>query len=383
MAYIGRQPTAAALTASDITDGIISTAKIADNAVTEPKTAWNDVPFRNIIINGDMSIAQRATSTASITSSGYQTIDRWHLALSSLGTWTQSQDTDVPTGQGFATSLKMDCTTADASPSSGDAMILQTRIEGQMLQYLKKGTASAESLTVSFWVKATKTGTNIVELRDNDNSRQISNSYTISSSDTWEQKEITFAGDTTGAFGNDNAKSLEIEFWLGAGTNYTSGTLATSWASATDANKAVGQVNHADSDSNNFWITGIQLEVGTVASNFEFLPVDVNLQRCFRYFENIAANNTFIGMGGSYLADYVGLHRYYTPKRGTPSIYQVSGTDYFRIYTGTSVSFDSFTIVYASQHSCLLYAQPTMTDNLVGWFTCNNASAKIALEAEL
>ena len=109
----------------------------------------------------------------------------------------------------------------------------------------------------------------------------------------------------------------------------------------------------------------------------------MNLQRCFRYFEHIAANNTFIGMGGSYLADYVGLHRYCTPKRGTPSITQVSGTDYFRIYTGTSVSFDSFTIAYASQHGCLLYAQPTMTDNLVGWFTCNNASAKIALEAEL
>ena len=239
--------------------------------------------FRNIIINGDMNIAQRATSASSLTSSAYNTMDRWHLALSSLGTWTQSQSTDVPTGQGFAKSMKLDCTTADASPSSSDAMILQTRIEGQMLQYLKKGTSSAESTTMSFWVKSNKTGTYICELRDNDNSRQISKSYTISSADTWEKKEITFAGDTTGAFDNDNAKSLEIEFWLGAGTDYTSGTLATSWASATNANKAVGQVNLADSTSNEWYITGVQLEAGTAASDFEFLPVDVNLQRCQRY----------------------------------------------------------------------------------------------------
>ena len=266
-------------------DKVVS-ASITDSSVTSAKVAAGVLQpnFRNIIINGDMNIAQRATSASSLTSSAYNTMDRWHLALSSLGTWTQSQSTDVPTGQGFAKSMKLDCTTADASPSSGDAMILQTRIEGQMLQYLKKGTSSAESTTMSFWVKSNKTGTYICELRDNDNSRQISKSYTISSADTWEKKEITFAGDTTGAFDNDNAKSLEIEFWLGAGTDYTSGTLATSWASATNANKAVGQVNLADSTSNEWYITGVQLEAGTAASDFEFLPVDVNLQRCQRYY---------------------------------------------------------------------------------------------------
>ena len=256
--------------------------KVASASITDGVLRPN---FRNIIINGDMNIAQRATSASSLTSSAYNTMDRWHLALSSLGTWTQSQSTDVPTGQGFAKSMKLDCTTADASPSSGDAMILQTRIEGQMLQYLKKGTSSAESTTMSFWVKSNKTGTYICELRDNDNSRQISQSYTISSADTWEKKEITFAGDTTGAFDNDNAKSLEIEFWLGAGTDFTSGTLATSWSSATNANKAVGQVNLADSTSNEWYITGVQLEVGTAASDFEFLPFDVNQIRCLRYYQ--------------------------------------------------------------------------------------------------
>jgi hypothetical protein len=242
------------------------------------------VNFRNIIINGDMSVSQRSTSASSITSSGYHALDRHRLAISSLGTWTISQSTDVPTGQGFGKSMKFDCTTADASPSASDVMWVQHRIEGQNLQYLKKGTSSAEKTTLSFWVKSNKTGTYIAELEDTDNSRHIAKSYTISSSDTWEKKTITFDGDTTGTLTNDNNTSLELHLYLGAGTNYTSGTLATSWASNTDANRAVGQVNLADSTSNEWYVTGIQLEAGSQASDFEFLPFDVNLKRCQRYF---------------------------------------------------------------------------------------------------
>jgi hypothetical protein len=111
----------------------LPTAALADGAVTTEKLVA-DVNFRNIIINGDMSIAQRSTSVASISTVGYYTIDRFKLTDASSGTWTQSQSTDVPTGQGFATSLKMDCTTADASPGSGDSLVLQQLIEGQMLQ---------------------------------------------------------------------------------------------------------------------------------------------------------------------------------------------------------------------------------------------------------
>ena len=138
MSYIGKSPTAAPLTSSDITDGIISTAKLADDAVTTAKTSYNDIPFRNLVINGDMSIAQRASSTASITGNGYHTIDRFNTINTTLGTWTQSQDTDVPSGYGFAKSLKMDCTTADASPASGDRLDIQQKFEGQNLQHLKK-----------------------------------------------------------------------------------------------------------------------------------------------------------------------------------------------------------------------------------------------------
>jgi hypothetical protein len=264
----------------------ITTPAIADDAVTNAKVSYNNNPFRNIIINGDMSIAQRATSTSSITSSGYHSLDRFRTSYDTAGTWTQSQSTDVPTGQGFAKSFKMDCTTANGSLSAGSFLAIQTKFEGQNLQYLKKGTSSAESLTLSFWVKSSKTGTHIANLYDADNNRSIAKSYTISSANTWEKKTITYAGDTTGAFGNDNATSLELKFILVAGTTYTSGTLATSWQSTTNANTAVGQINLADSTSNELYITGIQLEAGTSASDFEFLPHDVNKKRCERYYQN-------------------------------------------------------------------------------------------------
>jgi len=244
----------------------------------------NAVNFRNTIINGDMSIAQRATSSTGITGSGYYTCDRWRIGADTAGTWTQSQDTSVPTGQGFAKSIKLDCTTANGSLSAGSVLFYTQRIEGQNLQYLKKGTSNAESLTASFWVKSNKTGTYILMLDDTDNGRSFSKSYTISSANTWEKKTLTYAGDTSGAFSNDNNRSFDMRFWLAAGGDFTSGTLNTSWNSNTNANMAVGQVNLADSTSNELYLTGIQLEVGTTASEFEFLPVDINLGRCQRYF---------------------------------------------------------------------------------------------------
>ena len=240
---------------------------------------------RNLIINGAMTVAQRSTSTASITTSAYHTVDRWSTSLTTLGTWTQSQSTDVPSGQGFASSLKMACTTADASPAAGDRLLIRQALEGQNVQQLKKGTANAESVTLSFWVKSSKTGTYIVEIYDQDNTRNIAKAYTVSSANTWEKKEVTFSGDTTGAFDNDASASLYLNMWLGAGSTYTSGTLATSWQSATSANRAVGQVNLADSNTNEWYITGIQLEVGETATPFEHRSYGDELARCQRYCE--------------------------------------------------------------------------------------------------
>ena len=242
---------------------------------------------KNLLINGGMNIWQRGTSASSKTTSGYYTADRFRNTISSMGTWTYSQSTDVPSGQGFGYSLKLDCTTADASPAASDFHSLQHRIEGQNLQHLLKGSSSAKALTLSFWVKSNKTGTYIASIFDNDNSRNISKSYTISSASTWEKKEITFDGDTTGTLDNDNANSLQLEFFFGAGTDYSSGTLATSWESYTQANRAVGQVNLADSTSNEFYLTGCQMETGSVATDFEFEPYERTLSKCQRYYEHI------------------------------------------------------------------------------------------------
>ena len=350
MPFIGNKPSAVPLTSADIADGIITSAKIVDgtivnsdisttSAITLNKLSGNS-SFRNIVINGDMQVAQRNTSVASITTSAYNTLDRWYLPISSLGTFTMSQATDVPSGYGFAKSLKLDNTTADASPAAGDYMMLSQYFEGQNLQFLKKGTANAVSLTATFWVKSTKIGTFICELNDFDNSRSISKSYTVNVTNTWEFKTVTFAGDTTGAFDNDNARSLELNFWLGAGTTYTSGTLNTSWGTRTNANIAVGQVNIADNTSNDFLITGVQLEAGTSATDFEFLPIDVSLGRCLRYFEKSyeyatsAGTATSVGCiygSGSYAATTIyylnASYTYRVEKRASPTnvIYDMAG----------------------------------------------------------
>jgi len=316
----------------------------------------NTVGSKNIIINGDMSIAQRGTSTASVTSSGYYACDRWRTGFDTAGTWTISQDTDVPSAQGFQKSTKIDCTTANGSLSAGSLFYIQQIFEGQNLQYLKKGTSSAESLTVSFWVKSVKTGTYICELKD-DNNRTISKSYTIDSASTWEKKTITFAGDTTGTIDNDNTAGLEISWWLVAGTTFTSGTLQTSWDSLTNANRAVGQVNLADNTANNFWITGAQLEAGTTASDFEFLPYDVNLDRCLRYYELVGSGlGIFFANGHYYTNTYIRTsYKYRKIMRTAPSLDIASGTSYYRITrNGGTDYFDDLTLSSSADKSGLL-----------------------------
>jgi hypothetical protein len=307
----------------------------------------NNINFRNIIINGDMSIAQRGTSATGLGNGDSQyLIDRFKFSEAGAPTFefTMSQDTDVPTGQGFAKSLKMDCTTAQGSLASADGLRIEQRFEGQNLQYLKKGTSSAESLTLSFWVKSNKTGTYIAELFDNDNTRQISKSYTISASDTWEKKTITYAGDTSGSLGNDNGHSLDVRLWLGAGSNFTSGTLNTSWNSVTAANRVVGQVNLADSTSNEWYITGVQLEAGTTASDFEFLPHDVNEQRCLRYFyRSRNESNGTVWFGSMTNAALGCTHQFPVIMRATPTMgygwtSAYSGNTFVDIITGSAAT---------------------------------------------
>ena len=253
---------------------------------------------RNVVINGAMQVAQRGTSVASITGVGYRTADRWRQAVVSLGTWTQSVEADAPTGSGFRKSLKVLCTTADASPAAGDLVLIDQFLEGQNVQQFLKGTSSAKQFALSFWVKSNVTGTYIAELTDNDNTRSVSASYTVAVSGTWEKKTIIFPADTTGAFDNDNATSLVVRWYLGAGTNYTSGTLATTWVSTVTANTAVGQTNLAAATSNYWQVTGVQLEAGAVATPFEFEYYGVTLAKCQRYYTKLQSSTAaYIGQG--------------------------------------------------------------------------------------
>ena len=298
---------------------------------------------RRININGAMQVAQRGT----VVNAGneYGGPDRYKFVKND-GAYTISQDTDAPSGSGFASSFKVDVTSA-ASSTGNQYVYLRQMIEGQDLQQLKKGTSSAESLTLQFWVKSTKTGTYVVQLFDVDTSsnRQICKTYTVNSSNTWEYKTLTFAGDTTGAFDNDNAASLEINWWLYAGSTYTSGTLQTSWGAYSAANAAVGQVNAADNTSNNILFTGIQLEVGEKATPFEHRSFGDEIARCQRYYEQ--SNPTLSGSDGkqSFVAstgsDYLQAPTFKITKRASPTMAAHDGISEMD-GSSTSLTFGSF-----------------------------------------
>jgi len=278
---------------------------------------------RNIIINGAMQVAQRATSVSSVTTSGYKALDRFNIDLSSAGTWTISQDTNTPSG--FGSSMKFLCTAADASLGSSDRIAFRQYIEGQNVQQLKKGTSDAELVTASFYVKSNKTGTYILEFYDLDNSRHINKSYTVDTANTWEYKTITFEADTTGVLDNDNASSAMLHFWLGSGSSYSSGTLQTSWGANATNNRAVGNVNLADTVDNYWQVTGIQLEVGSQATPFEHASsFGEQLALCQRYYQNDLGGGCFATAQAT-VYDGLSPMRFPVIMRTAPTIVQ-SGT---------------------------------------------------------
>ena len=312
-----------------IIDGDLGIDKIKDGSVTSSDLASTvALGVRNLIINGDMQIAQRGASATGLTngSTGYHTVDRFQFVESGSPTsvWTMSQDTNVPSGYGFANSLKLQCTTAQSSIGASDSLYIFHKIEGQNLQHLKFGTVSAESLTLSFWVKSNKTGTYIAELYQTDATRAVSYAYTVSSADTWEKKTITYVGDTSGQIDNNNGTGLQIAFWLATGTDRSSGTLATSWATVNNPDRAVGQVNLGDSTSNYISITGVQLEVGDAASDFEFMPYDMELARCQRYYYKMSGGAQYLRFATGFVGagSTTTLYCYFHPKvamRATPT----------------------------------------------------------------
>ena len=261
---------------------------ISDNTGVSVLSRPNTKP---IIINGDMQIAQRATSATTIGNGndGYHTCDRWRFSElgAPTGEFTLSQDTDVPTGYGYRTSLKFDVTTADTAMAAADLFRLEYRTEAQDCRVFKYGTSLAETATVAFWVKSNKTGTYSFHIRQNDDLRGLTKTYTIDSADTWERKIINIPADTTGVIANDNGIGLMLYWNLAAGADYTSNT-QTTYGAVNDNMIATSQgVNVADSTSNEWLITGVQLEVGTHDVNsipdFQFEDAYSALDRCRRY----------------------------------------------------------------------------------------------------
>jgi hypothetical protein len=344
-----------------------------------------------------MQIAQRGASFSLTNGNSQFPVDRFKVFTEGSFAYTVSQSTDVPTGEGFTTSLKVDVTTAAGSPSAGDQTELQTNLEGQMLQHLKKGTSNAEKVTVSFYVKCTATGNLQLNLRDLDNARMIGSTFTINSSDTWEKKEIVFAGDTSGAFDNDNAGSLRVSIMLGSGSTYTGGAVPTAWEAYSNGDKNAGDtLNFSNSTSNDFLITGFQLEVGDQATDFEHLPHDIQLQRCFRYYISYSplvngGDNTDYVCNGSYYTDTVfnAIINLPTMMRTDPSIEDSNSSDYYRIYRSAGndaiATFDSSGI--SGGGLTIRFYVSGLTDNnksgQIGQVFVHNASAILAFSAEL
>jgi len=337
----------------------------------------------NFIYNGEMQIAQRGTSS---TSYGYQTVDRWKVNVS-VGAFTTSQDTESPNN--FSKSLKLDCTTA-ATASGNNNISIQQHLEGLDLQGIGAGTSDAKSLTLSFWVRSTKTGVFNTILYQKDGGKFAVQNTTISSANTWEKKTFTVAGNTADAIANDNTKSLTVEFWLDAGPDYRGGTVDGSWN--TWANNEAGEgitLNLGDNTANNFWITGIQLELGDFASDYAHKSYGDELARCQRYFYMKASGNQCGIADGRFLsaAEANFMVSFPVTMRAAPSIYQVTGGDYFKLiangYTGYVDG--NWTIQYAHINGTSHYAGPDTTGstNLAVQIFTNNSAARLGYSAEL
>jgi hypothetical protein len=369
-----------------------------DNTIRRPNA-------KPLIINGDMAVAQRSTSVTGISNgnSGYQTCDRIRFDESgTMGAALTITQESLTSGNaflnGFANAFKVDVTTADSSPDADDWSRLNMRIEAQDMKPFKKGTSNAEKYTLAFWVKATKTGTNTIELFDADNTRSIGGSYTISSSNTWEHKVVNFAADTTGAFADDNGEGLRISWSLSAGSNYTSGTLPSAWESSTVANTAPNQVNHFDSTSNNFHITGVQLEVGEYTSStlppFQHESFGDSLARCQRYYYfhvSEGINNdtdTTISLSSQYNSSSVkGFITFPTRMRATPTLDQNTGANMYRVYENNSnATMTSLTLSSESTRATGCFtagSSVSVTAGSCGALQTMDGTAFVAFNAEL
>ena len=384
----------------------IGTTGIADDAVTSAKVAPGVVDTEAqpnqapLIINGSMEVSQRGSS---FTSNGYQ-LDRWSFDESTDGAITVTQDSTVPSGQGFGKSIKFDVTTADGTIAANQYCQWTQFIEGQNLQLLKYGTSSAENLTLAFWIRSNKTGTyciRFVKEAGGQTRYECPIEYSISSADTWEKKIINLsptAGSTTlitnsaGAIVNSNASGYRIAWILASGTDFNSGTNNT-WTATSDRLGTTNQVNFLDNTSNELYITGVQLEIGEFTSStippFKHETYANNLARCQRYFQMRAeGNQKIIGIGNWGSGTQVDLTMEIPPMRTRPSIEYTTGSGYWTIAGGggSDNTLDNLNMNTWSTETNINLWTTTGAGGTAGYANhvySSNASAKLGLTAEL
>jgi len=247
---------------------------------------------KNIIINGAMQVAQRSTSeTGKGDADGYFTLDRFKMlhGATSAGRYTMSQST-VTDLEGFSNALKIDCTTADTSIAAGEALLFQHNIEGFNAQQLKATSTTTRAMTLSFYAKSNASRAISTELRFvNGTNRQASKLHTIGTS--WARYTFTVPAASSTQIDNDNSVEMQVNFWLHAGSTYTSGTLSATFEATNNANRAAGIGSIFASTDNTLEITGVQLEVAEQATPFEHRSFGEELALCQRYFRNVDTMN--------------------------------------------------------------------------------------------
>ena len=274
---------------------------------------------RNLIINGAMQVAQRGTDFNDVANGTY-TIDRYKLGKENTDEAVINIDQTTTAPDGFSNSLKISVGTAESALAADELLVLQQLVEAQNLQHLQNGSSGAVSVTLSFWVRSSKTGTYTAAIRKPDNTdRNQSKEYTISSADTWEHKTLTFSGDTSGGgIANDNGAGFFIDWWLAGGSNFTGGTMDV-WANTAAQRLSTNQVNLMDSTSNDWYITGVQLEVGE-ATPFEHRSYGDELQRCMRYYEKTYKDGVYFMNNSSGAQIQRQTNRFMVQKRANPTV---------------------------------------------------------------
>jgi len=346
---------------------------------------------RNRIINGDMRIDARNAGASVALTDGLYFVDRWKASISQTSKLTGQQSSTVPAG--FVKSLSATVGTA-FTPGAGDYAGLVQPIEGNNVSDLNFGSAGASTVTLSFWVRSSVTGTYSVTLHNADPAnRSYVTTYAINAADTWEQKSVTIAGDTSGTWATDNTASITAYFALGMGSTY-GGATANTWNASLKL-AATGQTQWVSTAGATFYLTGVQLEAGSVATSFERRSYGQELALCQRYYYRIKGSDTALNTGivgvGFSQSTTAGrsLINFPVTMRSFPSALEQSGTaSHFRIIAGSAGSITCSAVPVFSSASTLCgdiswtVASAAIANQGV-YFASNNASSYLAWSAEL